>query len=321
MYNNLYGAYGAENIIETTINNGPLMGMFLGISIFALIISLIIIISYWKIFKKAGQPGIASIIPIYNIIVMIKIAKLPMWYLILFLIPIANIYALFKIYIEIAKKYGKSSGFGIGMTLIPIIFVPMLAFSDNVYDEVKEEQVNNDTFDANTVINQTNLENAEEENNQISEMNNEDINDSIQVESQINVIPNEIPLEQNDITVDNIPAEQEQTVDVVPTMEENINVEEPVIDKEVEAQVDSVPNAFNSTPIKTEQKNTIPEESIDIPVVPIEETVVTEENITIEPQIINELPNAVKQRNSCKNCGTEMPEIVSICPNCGTDNE
>lgn len=338
MYNNLYGAYGTENIIETTFNNGPLMGMFMGISIFSLIISLIIIISYWKIFKKAGQPGVASIIPIYNIIVMIKVAKLPLWYLILFFIPIANIYALFKIYIEIAKKYGKSTGFGIGMALVPIIFVPMLAFSDNVYDEIKEEQVNN-SLDANTVIDQSIVKNEEEVNNQISELNNLDINNSVQVETQINVIPNEITVEQNDVVINDVPVEnieQSPAINVVPT-DESDSVVETIAEPALEPQVDFVPNAFNSTPIMTEQKESVimPEEvnvdNVDIPIsmnVPLEEkvieTIVPEETImvnSVEPQIITEIPNEIEQRNLCKNCGIEMPEIVSVCPNCGTDNE
>lgn len=342
MYNDLYGAYGADNIIETTIYNGPLMGMFIGIMIFSSIISLIIIISYWKIFKKAGQPGVASIIPIYNIIVMIKLAKLPLWYIILFLIPIVNIYALFEIYIEIAKRFGKSSGFGIGMTLLSVIFVPMLAFSDNVYEDTKGEEVNNNIFDASNVINnnQINID-VEERNNQISEMNNIDINNSVQAEPQINVIPNEILEELNDtiikdVTVENV--EQAASFNEVPIIDESIV--ETIAEPALEQQTVPAPNAFNSTPIFTEQNESVmtPDElgveNVDIPVAmnaPLEEkkeevleSIVPDEPVTansVEPQIITEIPNVIEQKNSCKNCGTEMPEIVSICPNCGTDNE
>ena len=52
------------------------------------------IIATWKMFTKAGKPGWAAIIPVYNIIVMLEIAELPMWYIALFLIPFANIYAI-----------------------------------------------------------------------------------------------------------------------------------------------------------------------------------------------------------------------------------
>ena len=91
-------------------------------------ISVFTIICNWKVFKKAGKPGWASIIPIYNTIVMIEIAELPMWYIALFFVPFANIYAIFKINIEIAHKFGKSTGFGVGMTLLSPIFMAILAF-------------------------------------------------------------------------------------------------------------------------------------------------------------------------------------------------
>ncbi len=97
-------------------------------------ISVFIIVTQWRVFRKAGKPGWASIIPIYNTVVMIQIAELPMWYIALFFVPFANVYAIFKINIEIAKKFGKSAGFGVGMTLLQPIFYAILAFSkDAVY--------------------------------------------------------------------------------------------------------------------------------------------------------------------------------------------
>ena len=117
----------AQSVANATMNSAPMMGLFFGIIIFSVVLGLISIISNWKIFNKAGKPGWASIIPIYNYIVMIQIAKLSMIYLVLLIIPIVNIFAIFKINIAIAKKFGKSTGFGIGMTLFSIIFIPLLA--------------------------------------------------------------------------------------------------------------------------------------------------------------------------------------------------
>ncbi len=97
------------------------------------VICIFMIASWWKIFKKANQPGWAAIIPIYNIIVMLQVAELPLWYIILYIIPIANIIIPFVVNINIAKKFGKTAGFGILMTLIPIIGVPMLGFGSNEY--------------------------------------------------------------------------------------------------------------------------------------------------------------------------------------------
>lgn len=95
-------------------------------------ISIFTLVSMWKIFKKAGKPGWAAIVPIYNIIVMLEIAELPMWYIALYCIPFANIYAMFKTYIELAHKFGKSTGFGVGIAFLSPIFLGILAFGKDV---------------------------------------------------------------------------------------------------------------------------------------------------------------------------------------------
>ena len=113
------------------------VGIFAGVSILMWIIGMAVVIfsvvCMWKVFTKAGKKGWASIIPIYNMVVMIEIAELPMWYIALFFVPLANIYAMFKIYIEIAHKFGKSTGFGIGLIFLGVIFMPMLAFCKAEY--------------------------------------------------------------------------------------------------------------------------------------------------------------------------------------------
>ena len=96
------------------------------------LVSILTIVSLWKIYKKAGKPGWASIIPIYNIIVLLQIADLPLWYLLLLIIPFANIYAVFKIYIELAHKFGKSTGFGVATVFFSIVCFPILAFDKSV---------------------------------------------------------------------------------------------------------------------------------------------------------------------------------------------
>lgn len=93
----------------------------------------LIVASLWKVYTKAGEPGWACIVPIYNIIVLLKIAKKPMWYLILLLIPFINTIMLFVVYIAIAKNFGKGAGFGVGLALLGFIFFPILAFGDAKY--------------------------------------------------------------------------------------------------------------------------------------------------------------------------------------------
>lgn len=105
------------------------------------------IASIWKVFVKAGQPGWAAIVPIYNLYILTQIAKKEAWWIVLFLIPIANIVALFIISIEIAKNFGKDTGFGIGMALLGFIFWPILGFGDAQYQGA-EPATNDEVLDA-----------------------------------------------------------------------------------------------------------------------------------------------------------------------------
>ena len=98
---------------------------------FAFIIFMIV--SIWTIFSKAGKPGWAGIVPIYNIIVLLEIVGKPWWWLLLFLIPIVNIIFLIWTINLLSKSFGKSEGFTIGLILLGFIFFPILAFGDATY--------------------------------------------------------------------------------------------------------------------------------------------------------------------------------------------
>ena len=122
---------------ETTTDTVPVQqlspGVGIGIGICYLVIILLIVISLWKIFVKAGKPGWAAIVPIYNLIVLIEICCKPLWWFILLLIPFVNIIVLIILYVELAKRFGKGVGFAIGLLILPFIFFPVLAFSDAKY--------------------------------------------------------------------------------------------------------------------------------------------------------------------------------------------
>ena len=102
------------------------MGLFFWILSMAL--GILKIVSLWKIFKKAGKPGWASIVPIYNIYIMCEIAEKEWWYILLLCVPFVNIYVMIVLYNGMAKKFGKGGGFVVGMILLPVVFFPMLAF-------------------------------------------------------------------------------------------------------------------------------------------------------------------------------------------------
>ena len=91
------------------------------------------LVSIWVVFTKAGKPGWACLVPVYNMVVLLEIAGKPLWWFILFFVPIVNVVVGFSTYIGLAHRFGKGTGFGIGLILLSFIFFPMLAFGDARY--------------------------------------------------------------------------------------------------------------------------------------------------------------------------------------------
>ena len=115
-----------------------------GESVVALVIGLVFMAIYfgvivlivagvWKAFSKAGKPGWAAIIPIYNIVILLEIAGKPLWWIVLFFIPLANLVVGILISIEVAKVFGKGAGFGLGLAFLGPIFWPILGFGSAEY--------------------------------------------------------------------------------------------------------------------------------------------------------------------------------------------
>lgn len=376
-------------IYDITTNNAGLTALFIGIIIFSLILNIIMIISYWKIFKKKGKPGWAILVPIYNVIVQIQVANLSMIYFLLLLIPFVNIYAIIKINISLAKSFNKSTGFGIGLLLLPIIFVPLLAFSE---EEDKKQPTINNNFNAMNIINENNndtdtnivndnvlnssfptIENVEIENNniptienentttvetennnaEIPVINNESVEEPVVVEptiNEINQVENNIPTEQNanidKVQVDNNMNETQNDIPLEIPNKENTNLEtniskENVVPTENNISNNETINAFNmtlnnnvnnnlqTTEEKVEEEKILPKEEPQvINAFNSKPTIITENNdnqtetiLSGNTQTETSEKTITDNKKYCKNCGNEMPSIVSICPKCGTDNE
>ena len=104
-----------------------------GTMIVWLAIIVFLVVSLWKVFEKAGEPGWASLIPVYNLIVMLRIAGKPLWWLILLFIPLVNLIVFILVGLATAERFGKGAGFGLGLTFLGFIFYPVLAFGDARY--------------------------------------------------------------------------------------------------------------------------------------------------------------------------------------------
>lgn len=107
---------------------GDIFSLIIGI-----VVALVMIAGMWKMFSKAGEPGWASIIPFYNAYVLFKITWGSGIKFLLLLIPIANIVVVIMTQIKLAKAFGKSTGFAVGLILLPPIFYVILGFDSSEY--------------------------------------------------------------------------------------------------------------------------------------------------------------------------------------------
>jgi len=131
-----------SSLDTTTIDSlntisGPIYTIFLIVTV---MVATIIIISLYRIFVKAGRPGWAAIIPIYNMYLLLKVIKKPGWWIILFFIPIVTYIIQIIVAIEIGKAFGKSALFStIFLLLLPVGFL-VIAFDKSKYQYTEAEK-------------------------------------------------------------------------------------------------------------------------------------------------------------------------------------
>lgn len=107
---------------------GGVVGALVG-----LVVGLVMLIAMWKVYTKAGKPGWAVLIPIYNLYIMLEIVGRPWWWLLLMLIPLVNVVIAFILAFDIAKSFGKGSGFALGLIFFNVIFFLILGFGNAQY--------------------------------------------------------------------------------------------------------------------------------------------------------------------------------------------
>ncbi len=95
-----------------------------------------VIAGMWKVFEKAGKPGWAALIPIYNLVILLQIINKPLWWIVLFVIPFVNFFAFILVAVNLAVCFGKSKLWGAGLLfLLPFLGYPILGFGDATYRE------------------------------------------------------------------------------------------------------------------------------------------------------------------------------------------
>jgi uncharacterized membrane protein YhaH (DUF805 family) len=111
---------------------GGTMGGMVG-GVIGLVVAVLMIAAMWKVFSKAGRPGWAAIIPIVNTYFLCKVAGRPGWWVILMFIPFVNLIIWIIVCIDVARNFGKGTGFGIGLAFLGFIFYPILDFGSATY--------------------------------------------------------------------------------------------------------------------------------------------------------------------------------------------
>lgn len=146
-----------------TTNEAAAVGAIVGVGLttlilFSLVIYIITVIAYWKIFTKAGEAGWKALIPIYNGYILYKISGVSFWMWLILPIFVASIFSTLatnaegaaqvicnliyvalmiaidvKISISLSKAFGKGNGFAVAMFFFPTICQLILGFGSAKY--------------------------------------------------------------------------------------------------------------------------------------------------------------------------------------------
>ena len=335
--NESYYAGTSYGVSTTSGLTGAIAAMGLFFWVLSMALSILMIISLWKIFKKAGKPGWASIIPIYNIYIMCEIAEKEWWYVLLSCVPFANIYAMIVLYNGMAKKFGKSGGFVAGMILLPVIFFPMLAFGkdaaivnnqpntsneNNMADNTlganaaAVPNMNGQTMTSNEMVTPNNpvmsepvmsnpVGNVSFDNTSVESGLNSQNNESVQNNHNISAMNEPVMLKSNDNvapTFDNVAHDNVQTPVMPNTMDaaQNVNVMQ-----NIEPSLESVQNtSAMDEPVMSQSNNNVAptfdnvaQDNVQTPVMP--NTMNAAQNVNVEQNIGQSLENV--QNNTVMN--------------------
>ena len=327
--NESYYAGTSYGVSTTSGLTGALAAMGLFFWVLSMALSILMIISLWKIFKKAGKPGWASIIPIYNIYIMCEIAEKEWWYVLLSCVPFANIYAMVVLYNGMAKRFGKSGGFVAGMILLPVIFFPMLAFGkdaaivNNQPNTSNENNMTDNTLGANAAA-VPNMNGQTMTSNEMVTPNNPVMSNNVpfgntSVESGLNSQNNESVQNNHNISAMNEPVMLKSNDNVAPTFNNvaHDNVQAPVMPNTMDAAQNvnvgqnigqSLENVQNNTvmnePVMPKSNdnvaptfNNVAQDNVQTPVMP--NTMDAAQNVNVGQNIGQSLENV--QNNTVMN--------------------
>jgi hypothetical protein len=104
-----------------------------GISLLQLAVAAVVLAGLWKIYAKAGKPGWAALVPIYNLVVLLDMLRRPWWWILLLLVPLVNVVVLIVLANDLAKAFRKGLGYTLGLVFLGFIFIPLLGFGSDPF--------------------------------------------------------------------------------------------------------------------------------------------------------------------------------------------
>lgn len=309
--------YGYETAVADAAAGSILAGFGFTI-IFAILFCIFLFACMYKIYKKAGKKGWEAIIPIYNMIVLMQIVGLPTWYIVLYFIPFANIYVMFKTYIELAHKFGKSTGFGVLMIFFSFVCLPILAFGDDKYNGYNEKTHNMNANDfvqgvESNVTASENIKNIDPSSQNLNMMNTENLN-------KFNVEPNNFDGQVNGLNQNIIPeVDSGETINgtsyetqTLGSNAQDTYLNDPKNEVNVQKEIEQAPIIMNNqvnTPVnQTHQvSNITPSDGVP------SSSELVEEISSINPvHVQTEMP-----KKFCPNCGKQLDQNDVMCFMCG----
>ncbi len=108
-------------------------GQGAGMSLLQLAVAVVVLAGLWKIYAKAGKPGWAALVPIYNLIVLLDMLRRPWWWILLLLVPLVNVVVVVVLVNDLARAFGKGIGYTLGLLFLGFIFIPLLGFGSDPF--------------------------------------------------------------------------------------------------------------------------------------------------------------------------------------------
>ena len=120
---------------ESSANRSPEKSGWLDFStLFNLTLVGVFCAGIWRVYAKAGLPGWGGLIPVYNLVLWMRLGGKPGWWAIWLFVPFLNLVIYTIVTFEVAKNFGKGVAYTLGLLLVPPVFYATLGLGSAQYN-------------------------------------------------------------------------------------------------------------------------------------------------------------------------------------------